>query len=77
CWGKMTIPSIGLTAAPMYNGDDTKILSYTHSKAIGKRYGSQFPGQGGRTILCSHVTRAFYGLQDMEKGDRIILNTFY
>lgn len=77
CWGTMTISSIGLRGAPMYNGDDTQILSYTHSKAIGKRYGSQFPGQGGVTILCSHVTRAFYGLQDMEKGDKITLNTFY
>ncbi len=72
-WAKLSIPAIGLEEKNVYVGESNSI----YKKGIGKRYGTRFPGQGGNIVLGAHVTREFYGLVDLNIGDKVYIETGY
>ena len=73
-WATLSIPDHGVENAPVFLGDGEDILD---QMVIGHFFSSTFPGEGGKTVLDSHVSGAFHCLEDMEVGQHIILDTIY
>ena len=64
---------IGQRRESIYFGDSSDILS----KGIGHMTSSSLPGEGGKTILSGHNTGLFRKLFDLEKNDKVIIDTIY
>lgn len=73
-WAALSIPAHGVENAPVFLGDGDDILN---QMVIGQYFGSMFPGQGGKTVLDSHVSGYFHCIEDMKVGDRIVMDTIY
>lgn len=73
-WATISIPSQDVIDKPVYLGDKGNILD---QMTVGTYFGSTYPGQNGKTVLCSHVGSTFYCIEDLKEGDRIILKTIY
>lgn len=73
-WATLSIPSQNVKDAPVFLGDGNDILN---QMVIGQYFSSKYPGQGGKTVLNSHVSAAFHCLEDMKEGEQVILDTIY
>ncbi|MBQ8131724.1 MAG: class D sortase [Bacilli bacterium] len=72
-FGRLKIPSISVDL-PIYHGDDTEQLV----DGAGHYAGSWFPGEGASIILAAHNSHGlFYTLPQIQKGDRIRIETIY
>lgn len=71
-FARISIPSVGIDK-PVFEGDDDKTLK----KGIGHYQGSLLPGQGGNFVIAGHRDTDFLPLQDIKKGDDIIVATSY
>lgn len=69
---QLVIPSIGIDK-PIFEGDDDNTLK----KGIGHYQGSLLPGEGGNFVISGHRDTDFLPLQDIKKGDDIIVETSY
>lgn len=67
------LPDATINDAPVYVGDDTDILK----KGVGKYYGSDFCGEGGKIVLSAHCNKAFYCLEDIQLGYTVRMHTVY
>ena len=67
------LPDATINGAPVFVGDDNAILK----KGVGKYYGSDFCGEGGKIVLSAHCNKAFYCLEDMQLGYTVRMHTVY
>ncbi len=67
------LPDASINDAPVYVGDDNAILK----KGVGKYYGSDFCGEGGKIVLSAHCNKAFYCLEDVQLGYTVRMHTIY
>ena len=67
------LPDATINGAPVFVGDDNGILK----KGVGKYYGSDFCGEGGKIVLSAHCNKAFYCLEDMQPGYTVRMHTVY
>lgn len=59
---------------PVYYGDSMKYLRY----GVGHYAGSYFPGENGTVVLAAHNTAKFFKrIDELEKGDKIVIETTY
>jgi len=71
-YANLTIDGTGVDA-PVYFGDDNAILR----KGVGQYCGSMLPGFGSTTLIGGHVNTYFKGLEKVEVGNIIDVNTTY
>lgn len=79
---KRAVIDIGLIDGPNGTNWDTKHLfaNRNRSDLVGHLEGSAYPGEGGNIVLVGHnynftVNGVFVNLQNLEKGDKLILTT--
>lgn len=72
-WATLNVEGWEMKDIPVYSGDNADILEI----GSGHYIGSPFCGQGGRVVLTAHVTKIFYELEDMKKGDTVTVDTIY
>lgn len=75
-WATLSIdelPDASFNGAKVYVGDDESILK----KGVGKYYGSNFCGEGGKIVMSAHCNMAFYCLEDVEVGYTVRVHTVY
>ena len=72
-YGNVIIDKIDVDL-PLFHGDTLKILKY----GLGHFSGSYFPGEGGTIIIAGHNTEPYLKrIQELEKDDKITINTTY
>lgn len=69
-FGKIVIPSIGLTA-PIIEGTTEDELS----KGVGHYIGSVLPGEWDNSVLAAHRDSVFKDLDQVKIGDKVIIET--
>jgi sortase A len=79
---KRAVIDIGLVDGPYGKIWDTQHLfaNRNRSDLVGHLEGSAYPGEGGNIVLVGHnynftVNGVFVNLQNLEKGDKLILTT--
>lgn len=72
-YGELTIESANIEKAPVYFGDDKKVLS----RGIGQYSGSMFIGSGSTVLLSGHNNTYLHTLGESKIGDKVLLSTNY
>ncbi|PWM47063.1 MAG: hypothetical protein DBX47_01395 [Clostridiales bacterium] len=73
-WARLTIEGTDRVQNVKVNAGDSYDLML---KAVGFNYNTQYPGLGGKTVLCGHVKQEFKELETLDVGTKVYLNTIY